>query len=468
MMSIEEKNPQVGQVLGGRYRIVAEGADHDLGTTYKAYDIQQGRLAVILLLDSRFGSEEDVLDRLVLANEAIADLAQPELLPFDHVGLVDGRLYLARAHVEYQSLTELLVGTDPLEVDAALEIAILLCEALAPAHRAGLVHGGLSSHCVLVGDGGHIAVTDSGLVPALRPAAKSSVQSWGRAPYLSPEHAAGEAAIPASDVYVVGLLLYEMLSGRQPFDVGDPTHLALRHLRQEPLPLLTLVPQLPLPLVRIVHKALSKEPAARYRNAAQLAHILRSQVEVEAGSQEDLYLEAQPVAPLPDPAMFRRPEPGGDPYILAPSAAPPLMSQRETYYIQDVDDWTRDQAGPDWLMIALIVAALIAVLGLIPLWRSVYRHYAVPAPGATPSSHFLPGGEEASILSCTEDQENEVRGMAELDDSGLVWYNFRTLNRSLPGTVCAEAVRFGRSTGSGKFSRLGVQITVLGAPCIKL
>lgn len=467
MMSIEEKNPRVGQILDGRYHIVGEGVDHDLGVTHKAYDVQQERLAVILLLDNRFGSEEDVLDRLVLANQAIVDLAQPELLPFDHVGLVDGRLYLARSRVENRSLAELLAGTNPLEVDTALEIAILLCEALAPAHRAGLVHGGLSPHCVLVGDGGQIAVTDAGLLPALRPASEASVQPWGRVPYLSPEHAAGEAAIPASDVYVVGLLLYEMLSGRQPFDADDPTHLALRHLRQEPVPLRALVPQLPLPLARIVHKALSKEPAARYRNAAQLAHILRSQVRVEAGPQMP-NLEAQSVAPLPDPAMFHRPDPDEDPYISTPSAAPSLVSRREPTYIQDGDGWTRDQPGPDWLMIALIVAALIAVLGLIPLWRSVYRHYAVPAPGATPSSSGLPGGSGALILGSIEDWEDGVRGMTELDDSGFVWYNSQALNRSLSETVFGEAVRSGQSTGSGEFSHLGVQITVLRASCIRL
>jgi serine/threonine-protein kinase len=321
---------------------------------------------------------------------------------------------------------------------------------------------------VLIGDGGQIAVTETGLVPALRTAAKPAVQPWGRAPYLSPEHAAGEVAIPASDVYVVGLLLYEMLSGRPPFDADDPKHLPLRHLRQEPVPLQTLVPHVPLPLARIVHKALSKEPAARYRNAAQLAHILRSQVGVEVDPQEDLYLEAQPIAPLPEPEVLRRPGPGGDPYVLAPSAAPSLVSQRDTYFVQDVDDWTRDHAGPDWLMIALIVAALIAVLGLIPLWRSVYRRYAVPAPGASPASYCLPGGEEALALPCIEDQERKVRGMAELDDRGLVWYNLETPNCSWPGTVCVEAVRAGQSTGSGEFPCLGVQITVLRGSCIKL
>jgi serine/threonine protein kinase len=178
-------------------------------------------------------------------------------------------------------------------------------------------------------------------------------QAWGRFPYVSPEQAAGEDALPASDVYAVGLLLYEMLSGRPPFRSADASSVAMQHLRREPIPLQSLATQVPLPLAQVVHKALAKEPAARYRNAGLMAHILRS------------LLEPKPVHRLfvpPPPTPF----PVGD--SDAESHRPETVAER------------KEPDGVDWLMIGLIIAALLAVLGLIPLWRTVYSRYSSASP----------------------------------------------------------------------------------------
>jgi hypothetical protein len=440
-----EQMLSVGTILDGRYRVVAQGMPWDIGTSYRTYDTQHDELAVVLLLDRRFGSGVEVVDRLGMVNEAVSDLVQPSLIPFDQIGSIDGQLYLARSHVEAQTLSDFLAQTGPLGFDAAVEIAIRLCEAITPVHRAGLVHGSLSPHSVLLRAHGQVAVTDTGLFPALRRAHASSGQPWGRFPYLAPEQAAGDDAHPPSDVYVLGLLLYEMLSGQPPFRGDDATSLALQHLRQEPVALQALVPQIPFPLAQIVHKALAKEPAARYRNAAQLAHILRSQVgQVAAPSV------AAPPASDRGPARQRLVVPP-PPAAYLPSETYP--SGAETGY------QVEEPAGVDWLLIGLIIAAMIAVLGLIPLWRTVYRRYTAPPSESVPGAyHRLEDLTELSetsrvfhLAGCRSAYASgrvfgrsrgcsdltvaaaPVKPRWELDESGLVWYNWKSLIAALVG-----------------------------------
>lgn len=384
-MNEQKKMLPIGTVLEGRYRLVAGGTSQDLGVAYKAYDMQRDRLVTVLVLASHLGGGVAAWERLTASQQAIADLAEPGLIPFEHVGLIEGQPYLVRSLVEGQTLADLLAQTGRLEMGTAVRIAVRLCEALAPAHRAGLVHGGLSPHSVLLGDGGQVAVADGGLLPALRPVYTSPGQPWGRFPYLSPEQAAGHGVHPTADVYIIAVLLYEMLAGRAPFRAQDQSVLALQHLRQEPPSLQILVPQIPLTLAQIVHKALAKEPAARYRNAGQLAHLLRTQFGPRSAAQP-----AEPPDPRQAPARQHLvvPAPPGQ----SRSGATPQARVMSSASVE-TDDWDEELGQIDWLMIWLIIAALIAVLGLIPLWRTVYRRYALPPAQPTSVSCVLTGGD---------------------------------------------------------------------------
>jgi len=390
----------IGQVLEGRYRIVSEGARREIGAEYKAYDIQHDRLVVLLLLERRFENGGEGIERLMQAAQQVADLAWPALIPFEYAGLVDGQPYLVRAPVEGQTLAGLLARTGPLPIEAAVRIAIHLCELLAPAHRAGLVHGGLSPQCIYLTDEGQLAVTDAGLLAALRPDPAPPGQPWGRFPYLSPEQAAGEKVHPASDVYVIGSLLYELLTGRPPFWGSSETVLAVQHLHQEPPALQVLRPDVPLPLAQIVHKALAKEPAARYRHAGQLAHILRAQLAPWL---------AEPAPPVQVPA---RP---------APPIRPPTPYPSAGVYGPDAEagDWAEEPEGVDWLMIALIIAALVAVLGLIPLWRAVYRRYSAPQPSPAAVLYCLPVGDIGAILATKSAKLYKVSNCLPMPTKGV-------------------------------------------------
>jgi hypothetical protein len=455
----EPLNPN--QILGGRFRIISEGVRRDVGMEFKAYDTRLDRLVVALMVDRRFWGGAEILERLAGIRKAVAELNDPALLPIEHGGVVDGQLYLVRSRAEGLSLSHLLARTGPLETKAALEIAYRLCEALAPAHRAGLVHGSLSPHSVFVADDGRVTVTDPGLFPALRPmgaqpglpSSHIGGQPWGRFPYISPEQAAGLEVRAASDVYIIGSLIYEMLTGRPPFRARDETLLALQHLRSDPPSLQVLVPYVPVQVAQIVHKALAKEPAARYRNAGQLAYILRSQLDPREAS-------GRPQAPAPHVASAERPM-----VVPPPPPLPADVPRFEGQYGRgsEAASEAEDRDGVDWLTIGLIVGALLAMLGLIPLWRTVYRAYAGPPSSPTPTSYRWAGGDMACLLlqpATPEGQATDPGPVSQvvLDaESG----GAPTLTLRNPARETAGLDEFGLLRYNQMFPGSGVEITVL-------
>lgn len=458
-MDAQGKRLQVGQILGERYRIISEAITRDMGTEYKAYDTQFDRLVVIVLLDERFGSGPEVIDRLFKAQQTLADLTEPALSPVEQIGVMDRQLYLVRGHADGRTLAHLLQQYGPLDLRRTLEIVTPLCDALASAHRRGLVHGSLSTASVYVADDGQVTVTDTGLLPALRDPALPG-QPWGRFPYVSPEQAAGADAHPSSDVYVVGLLIYEMLAGRPPFRSNDEAVLVMQHLRYDPPSLQVLAPGVPLPLIQIVNKALAKEPAARYRHAGQLAHILRSQLVSQAAIGPSV--TATPVQAAAATPMVVPPPP--------PSASAASAGGAYQGAVAGVGYQVDESEGVDWLMIGLLIAALIAVLGLIPLWQSVYRRYAVPAVVPTPSSSDPAGVDGAWCLSWCVGRAVQPEGRSQVDDSRSVRHAaaIPMVMRGFGVDLLSTWLRSGATDCFDRLSNLGVQITVFGATCIKL
>jgi serine/threonine protein kinase len=487
---------QVGDVLNGRYRIAREGTLQDIGTRYEGYDLRTGRTVVVFVLASRYGSDADGVRRLMKTQQALTELDTPELVPVEDAGVAGSRLYLVRRLVDGESLADLQSRMGYLSSDVAVQIATRLCDALAPLHRAGLVHGCLSPYSVFIDDAGQVLVTDVGLLPALRSSFAEPGQPWGRVPYLSPEQAAGENAFASSDVYVVGSLLYKMLTGRPPFQAKDEGVLVVRHLRHEPPSLQVLVPDLPPRLAEIVQKCMAKERSARYRNAGQLASILRSQVDMD-----------QPAAILPPSVPRASATPSSAPSTSAhsssrvtpspphtsatPSPAPRASSTSSPVtpakagvqarqrlvvpappigeiYPPDAEpqDWPEEPVTADWLMVALVIAALIAVLGLIPLWRTVYRRYAAP-PTTSPPALYQPLQRDAAdwawLSSSPVGSAVVATQRSKLDDFGLVWYNLAIPDPSSFWTHNSGSARAGRWKASINSSVWEPRLRDLGA-----
>ncbi len=178
-------------------------------------------------------------------------------------------------YVEGRDLKTVIRGEAPLLLDRATDLMVQACAALGAAHRAGLVHCDVKPQNILVTNDGRVKVTDFGIARAMSASVPQNVETvWGTPHYFSPEQAAGEPPTPASDVYSLGVVLFEMLAGRVPFDAPDHTALALQHMQDQPPPLTALNPAVPIQIEQIVNRALAKDPAKRYRTADQLGRAL--------------------------------------------------------------------------------------------------------------------------------------------------------------------------------------------------
>jgi serine/threonine-protein kinase len=247
-------------------------------------------------------------------------------------------------------------------------LIVQACAGIGYAHRAGLVHCDIKPHNMIVTPDARLKVTDFGIARALStilPDERADVV-WGSPQYFSPEQAVGEAPSPASDVYSLGVVLYEVLTGALPFTAPTSEELALLHLQADPIPPSEYVPDIPQALEEIVLKVLSKEPAARYRTADQLGRVL-----LRFGTQRDI--PATPAMNLtPEVAtVYRQPEP--PPTVAAPPVRQEPRSQPRPQQAFEIPEVSFSEV--DWAAVGLGLIALLAVGGLVPFWIYIYFLY---------------------------------------------------------------------------------------------
>jgi serine/threonine-protein kinase len=357
-----------------------------MAVVYKAQDLALGRLVAVKILREPLTGDPDFLARFQQEARAAANLAHPNIVTVHDFGRDGGRNYIVMEYIEGKDLKSLIKDGAPFKVERALDLTIQICAGIGYAHRAGLVHCDVKPQNILVTADGRVKVTDFGIARALatlQPGETTDVV-WGSPQYYSPEQAAGEAPTPASDVYSIGVVMYEMLAGRLPFVASTQQALAMMHLRDEPPRLTLFNPSLPETLERITHKVMAKEPSARYRTADQLGRILISYRErgLEAtGTQA----AALPTGNTPPRGVPRMPPP-------TEPRPPELLPEAPTVYRQPVQtaapaaatvhagDAMAEEApyggeGLDWVAVTLGFLAFVSVAGLIPFWTYVASVY---------------------------------------------------------------------------------------------
>jgi serine/threonine-protein kinase len=365
-------------LLNKRYKLLTPLGAGGMAVVHKAQDLSLGRLVAVKVLRENLTGDPEFLTRFQQEARAAANLAHPNIVTVHDFGRDGGRYYIVMEYIEGKDLKSLIKDSAPFKIERALDLAIQMCAGVGYAHRAGLVHCDVKPQNILVTADGRVKITDFGIARALaslHPGETTDVV-WGSPQYYSPEQAAGEAPTPASDVYSIGIVMYEMLAGRLPFVASTQQALAMMHLRDEP-PLLTLFnPAVPETLERIVHKVLAKEPSARYRTADQLGRILISYRE-----RGDELTAAQPAAPAPaapDEALAQypaaRPSPVSRPMPRVPEAQAAIPSSTAP----TVRANPYEEEGLDWVAIGLGFLAVVAVVGLAPLWIAVYLALTTP------------------------------------------------------------------------------------------
>lgn len=352
--------PDEGRVLNGRYQLLERYGSGGMANVYRGRDTLLDRYVAIKVLRDDKERSPDFDLQFQHEARAAANLSHPNIVTVYDYGIDNGQPFIVMELVPGTDLKSLLRKRGRFTVEEGIPLMVQACAGLGYAHRAGLVHCDVKPHNMLVTPDNRLKVTDFGIARVLatiNPSERNEVV-WGSPQYYSPEQAAGQVPSPASDVYSLGIVMYEILTGTLPFTGSSPEELARLHLEANPIPPSEYVPDLPKPLEEIILKVLAKEPSARYRTADQLGRVL-----LKFGTQRDLpgarptvTLQLEPAEPAPD-------------------------------YIWEEPAHTQSQATPipgeepldiDWPSVGLGLLALLAVGGLVPFWIWVYFVYNPP------------------------------------------------------------------------------------------
>jgi beta-lactam-binding protein with PASTA domain len=265
----------IGHVLDGRYRILSKLGTGGMASVYLAEDQELGRRVAIKLLDERHAQDEQFVERFRREAESAAGLSHPNVVSIYDRGEVEGTYYIAMEYLEGQTLKELLVARGPTPVRVAIDYTRQILSALEFAHRNGIVHRDIKPHNVVVAPDGRLKVTDFGIARSGSSQMTEAGSIIGTAQYLSPEQAQGKPVHPSSDLYSVGVVLYEMLTGTVPFTGDTALEIAMKHLNTAPDP--PSEEKRPLELGEVPHeldlvvlRALAKDAADRYQTAREM------------------------------------------------------------------------------------------------------------------------------------------------------------------------------------------------------
>ena len=298
----------MGQQTVGRYRILEEAAKGSQGAVYRAFDPDNGRIVALKVLHPNLTADSSYIERFRREARIAASIDHPNVVRIFDVGQ-DGDSHFISMEFLPENLARIIQSGEPLELDRVAKICVQIAAGLAAAHDQGIVHRDIKPQNVLMSQDGTMKVTDFGIS---RSEALSTMTATGAMlgtpHYMSPEQAKGERADVRSDIYSLGCVLYQMLTGEIPFK-GDTPLVGLRqHIEEEPPPIRTLRADLPQRVVQVVQRAMAKEPTRRFQTASSMAEALEQAVRgirrAESSVQEETVSPAPPTAkraPPPDP-----------------------------------------------------------------------------------------------------------------------------------------------------------------------
>jgi len=274
-----------------------------MGAVWKAYDTVIRRFVALKLLGPRIGKTADGRARFLREARAAGLLQHPSLVTLFDFGDADGQLFLAMELVEGHDLSEMIVTKEPLPLERKLDIVIEVLEGLAYAHERGVIHRDIKPSNIRVAPNGRVKIMDFGIARLQSADATGSGAIVGTPNYMAPEQVTNGAITPASDIFSVGCLLYELLSYQKPFE-GETVHGVLYQvLTTDPKPLRTMAPLIPAALERVVGKAMNKAPEDRYQNARQMAQALTGIRAALSGAADTTQLLGPAWTRVPEPLL---------------------------------------------------------------------------------------------------------------------------------------------------------------------
>ncbi|MFC3769983.1 Stk1 family PASTA domain-containing Ser/Thr kinase [Paenibacillus sp. GCM10012303] len=265
----------IGHVLGGRYEILDRIGGGGMALVYKGHDILLNRKVAVKVLRQQYVHDEEFIRRFRREAQAAASLSHPNVVSIYDVGQEDETHYIVMECIDGKALNETIKEKAPLPVEEAVRIASQICDALDHAHYNQIIHRDIKPHNILIGKNGRVKVTDFGIARAADSSQITQTGSVvGSVHYFSPEHAKGTLTGAQSDLYSLGIVLYQMLTNRLPFLGESPISVALKHLQEdveEPRKVNPLIPQ---SVENIILKSMRKNPDERYRSAKEMLQDL--------------------------------------------------------------------------------------------------------------------------------------------------------------------------------------------------
>jgi len=267
----------IGHDLAGRYEIISRIGGGGMALVYKAHDVLLNRKVAVKVLRQQFVHDEEFIRRFRREGQSAAALSHPNVVSIYDVGQEDDIHYIVMEYVEGHNLNEIIVERAPLQIEEAVHIAQQICEALDHAHTNHIIHRDIKPHNILIGNNGRVKVTDFGIARAVTSSTITHTGSVvGSVHYFSPEHAKGVNTGEKSDLYSLGIVLYQMLTAQLPFFGESPISIALKHLQddfEEPRVANSHIPQ---SVENIILKSMRKNPNERYHSAKTMMEDLET------------------------------------------------------------------------------------------------------------------------------------------------------------------------------------------------
>jgi eukaryotic-like serine/threonine-protein kinase len=343
---------ETGTLIDNRYRVETRIGSGGMADVYLAEDTLLGRRVALKLLHHRFAEDQEFVERFKREAQSAAGLSHPNVVAVFDRGEWDGTYYIAMEYLSGRTLKQVIREHGALDPNDAIDIVMQILLAVRFAHRRGIIHRDIKPHNVILDEEGRAKVTDFGIARAGASDMTLTGSIMGTAQYLSPEQAQGHAVSAPSDLYAVGVVLYELLTGSVPFEGDSPVTIALKQVSEEPAPPSVRNPAVGPALDAVVMRALAKDPAQRYQSADELI--------VALGQARD------GIAPEPTPNGAPTtvvPVPVG----AAPVAAAAVADERER----------RRRRRWLWAAAGALLAAAVAIALLLALGQPV-AHVTVP------------------------------------------------------------------------------------------
>ena len=301
-----------GRIIGNRYEIIEKAGSGGMATVYKARDTILNRYVAVKVLRDEFTTDEEFIKRFNTEAQSAARLTHPNIVSVFDVGQEYNIYYIVMELIQGKTLKQIISEEGALPWKWTVNIAIQICSALEMAHKNGIVHRDIKPHNIIITEDGIAKVTDFGIAKAV---SNSTITAFGTTigsvHYFSPEHAKGGYTDAKSDLYSLGVVMYEMLTGRVPFDADTPVSIALKHMQEKPIEPMKINDSIPFAVNQIIMKAMQKDPSLRYQSATEMIKDLSLALKnPEGGFVEDTtdFGKTQVIGTITDDMLNKEPE----------------------------------------------------------------------------------------------------------------------------------------------------------------